>query len=89
MALVGFFSFIENSGCGDQMQNCLRWLSSDLKITATTSKEKIGGKFLMDCDYTLTCPKLSDLCMLLYTGKSSLSTLLFKYDASIHFTRLP
>jgi len=68
VALLGFLSTFENSGCVEEWQNVLRWLSSDKKITVTTSKEKIGGKFLMDCDYTLTCPKLSDQCMLLYTA---------------------
>lgn len=68
VALVGFFTTFENSGCGEQWQNCLRWLSSDKKTTVTTSNEKIGGKFLADCDYTLSCPELSDQCMLLYTA---------------------
>ena len=68
VALVGFFTTFENSGCGEQWQNCLRWLSSDKKITVTTSNEKIGGRFLTDCDYTLSCPELSDQCMLLYTA---------------------
>lgn len=85
VALLGFLSTFENSGCVEEWQNVLRWLSSDKKITVTTSKEKIGGKFLMDCDYTLTCPKLSDQCMLLYTGRSMTCSLSFQVLYINHF----
>ena len=69
VALIGFWSFIESRGSSAQCQNCLRWLSSETKITITQNTgERIAGVVLNDCDYRLSAPQVSDEAMMLYTA---------------------
>ena len=59
-ALLNFFGFFEEKGTADQWMNCLRWLSSSAGITNTSpTNELISGKYLEDCDYTITYPEVS------------------------------
>lgn len=68
VALIGFFSYIDGLGNARQWENVLRWLSSETSMTTTKSSEKVNGKQLEDCDYTLSHPQILDQAMLLYTA---------------------
>jgi len=60
VALIGFFSFIEERGSSEQWNNALRWLFSTSGITTTSpTGEKIAGVLLEDCDYMITNPEVS------------------------------
>jgi len=68
VALIGFFSYIENRCSGGEWVNVLLWLSSTTSLAVTDSAEMIMGRRLDDCDYRLTNPQLSDEAMMLYTA---------------------
>ena len=69
VALIGFFSYIEERGSSNEWHNVLRWLSSSSSLTKTSSTgEKIAGVMLEDCDYRLSAPNVSDETMMLYTA---------------------
>jgi len=69
VALIGFFSYIEERGSSNEWHNVLRWLSSSSSLTKTSSTgEKIAGVMLEDCDYRLSAPNVSDEAMMLYTA---------------------
>lgn len=60
VALIGFFGWIERRGCSVEWQNCLRWLSSDSKVTVTSNTgQRVAGVLLEDCDYTLSHPQIA------------------------------
>ncbi|KAL7541991.1 hypothetical protein ACHAXR_011413 [Thalassiosira sp. AJA248-18] len=68
-ALLGFFEFIEECGSTEQWQNVMRWLSSSSSLTKTSSTgERVAGLMLVDCDYRLSAPNVSDEAMMLYTA---------------------
>jgi len=65
---IGFFEYFEHLGSSREWQNVIRWLFSTTGITKTESIEKIAGKQLACCDYTLAHPELEDQAMMLYTA---------------------
>ena len=68
VALIGFFSYIEDRCSGDEWRNALLWLSSTSSLAVTESTEVVSGVRLRDCDYTLHSPQVSDEAMMLYTA---------------------
>lgn len=68
VALIGFFSYIEDRCSGDEWRNALLWLSSTSSLAVTESTEVVSGVRLRDCDYTLHSPQVSDEVMMLYTA---------------------
>lgn len=68
VALVGFFSYIDELGNAREWENILRWLSSTTGVTTTASSEKVQGRQLESCDYILSHPEILDQTMLLYTA---------------------
>ena len=69
VALIGFFSYIDECGSSEQWTNVLRWLSSSSTLSKTSSTgEKVSGVVLADCDYTLSAPNVSDEAMMVYTA---------------------
>ena len=69
VALIGFFSYIEERGSSNEWHNVLRWLSSSSSLTKSSSTgERVAGRMLEDCDYRLSAPNVSDEAMMLYTA---------------------
>jgi hypothetical protein len=68
VAVIGFFSYIDQLGNSREWENALRWLSSSTGIRTTESSERIQGHQLESCDYTLSHPEILDQAMLLYTA---------------------
>jgi len=68
VAVIGFFEYFEQLGTSRQWENVIRWLYSEKSLSNTDSGEKIGGKYLENCDYLLTVPELEDQAMMLYTA---------------------
>ena len=68
VALIGFFSYIENRCSGGEWINVLLWLSSTTSLAVTDSVEMIMGRRLDDCDYRESNPQISDEAMMLYTA---------------------
>ena len=68
VALIGFFSYIENRCSGGEWINVLLWLSSTTSLAVTDSAEMIMGRRLDDCDYRESNPQISDEAMMLYTA---------------------
>lgn len=53
---------------GREWENLLLWLSSTTGYTTTESSEKVQGRQLESCDYSLSHPEILDQAMLLYTA---------------------
>lgn len=68
VALLGFFSYIDQRGMTREWENVLRWLSSTTGITTVDSSERVQGRQLSNCDYSLSHPEILDQAMLLYTA---------------------
>ena len=60
VALIGFFSYIEERCSGGEWLNALAWLESTSSLAQTwPTGEVISGTRLQDCDYTLSNPQVS------------------------------
>jgi hypothetical protein len=82
VALLGFFSYIDNLGSAKEWENALRWLASKTGITTRVSSEKILGRQLEDCDYRLSHPEVLDQAMMLYTALTRVRKNLYIIEVS-------
>jgi len=68
VAVLNFWSFFESLDSNRPWENCLRWLHSNKTLSTTESNERIQGKNLENCDYSLAHPEIEDQAMMLYTA---------------------
>lgn len=80
VALLGFFTYMDQLGKSREWENVLAWLSSHTGITTVQSSESVNGRRLENCDYNLSHPELLDQAMLLYTALTRARNHLFMIE---------